>query len=374
MKYFLIIFLVIPVISFAQNVVHINNSEELESINFESNKTYLLKSGFVYEVSKPIRFSNLQNVTLTSSENENLPEIRYTGDEDSDLVYIRASRNIRIENLKLTGSFNNSIVHISGHYSTDAPPTNHTTIRNCEISKAFNGIRSLPYSTKCDTITIIDCNIHHLTDDGVFIADCDFVKVQGCHIWHVNLNWNKGRVNSGDCIHLTGNCSNWIIKNNVLDRRLTSNKFCFIYGNKGYLPVQGEIVGNTFYPPKDTIGGVGSAIYISESDYVKIDSNRFLSDGYQWGGKPGAIAHLEARQIDFSNNYINNLTRCYFTNRVKKANVENNTMQDCFGKFFYYFGELNALNNTFYNLKGWAYAAEGAGGVLIDINTIYESD
>lgn len=371
MKKYLLIFLLVPILSFNQDFVNIDNSEELKNMDFKSNTVYVLKSGTQFLVSKPIQFLNLQNVSLSSLKDEVPPEIIYSGDEDSDVIYIRASRNIKIENFKITGSYNNSIVHISGHYSKEAPKTHNITVNNCEMSQAFNGIRSLPYSTKCDTITINDCNIHHINDDGVFIADCNHVTVQDCHIWHVNLNWNKGRVNSGDCIHLTGNCSDWSIRNNELDRRLTSNKFCFIYGNKGYFPVHGEIVGNTFYPPKDTVGGVGSAIYISECDYVKIDNNQFSGKGYEWGGKPGAIAHLEARQIDFSNNNIENLTRIYFTKLVKKANATNNTMEDCFGKFFYYYGELNAIDNTFHNFKGWAYVAEGSKGTLNEKNTTY---
>jgi hypothetical protein len=372
MKKFLLIIIFFPFFLAAQQSFYIEDTETLENTVFASNNTYFIKSGQTYEPTKNIRISDVENVVITSFGDGSKPEIRFSSEMKDDVVYIRSSRKIQIENLKLFGNYENNIVHIAGHFIASEPHTNNITIKNCELAYGFNGVRSLPYNTKCDTITIQGCNIHHINDDGVFIVDCDNVTIEDSHIWHVNLNWNRGGINSGDCIHLVHDCDNWVIRNNILDRRFTSNKFCFIYGNGGYFPVNGEITGNTFYPPKDTVGGVGTCIYISPSEYVKIERNKFLGKGFEWGGKPGAIAFIETTEVDFEQNYIFNLTNARFTDKAKQVNLSNNLMENCFGMFFNYANRLNATGNTFYNFKGWAYVSgEHTGATFIDEDTRY---
>lgn len=372
MRPLILLAFMIPLIICSQNVIKIDNEEMLISTVFENNSTYLLKSNVIYNINKSVHISGKSNITIGSYGEGEMPIIQLTENAEGDVIVIRSSKNITIENLKLFGDYDHSIVHIAGHYITEGGICQNITVKNCEVAFGFNGIRSLPYKTKCRTINVINCNIHHVNDDGIFIVSCDDVTVDGCHIWHVNLYWNKGGVNAGDCIHLVNDCNNWKVRNNTFDRRLTSNKFCFIYGTNDYRPIYGELTGNTFYPPKDTVGGVGSAIYISTSDYVKIDSNIFLSDGYEWGGKPGAIAHIEATNVDFSRNYINHLTNCNFTTNVQKVTISENVLVDCFSFVFKYAHECFASDNTFYNLKGWAYVAgKNNNANLSDNNTIY---
>lgn len=364
--------LLVPFFTFGQKLVKINNSSELESVVFEDNTTYLLKAGEEYNLSKNIQILDVENVTIDSYGNGEPPFIKLNEGVEGDAIYIRACRNVTIKNLKVFGNFDNSVIHISGHFVKTANHTNNVTIRNCELSQGFNGIRSLPYQTKCDTINIISCNIHHTNDDGIFIMDCNDVTIDSCHIWHVNLAWLRGGPNSGDCIHLINNCNNWSVKHNLFDRRLTSNKFCFIYGTNDYKPMQGELIGNTFYPPKDTADSNGGCIYISFSEYVKIEDNKFFSDGYQWGGKPGGLAHVSAKSVDFNDNYIEGLTYCRFTPEVEKVNLFKNTFVDSKSVVFYYANECNATDNVFYNLKGWAYSAEKhLEAKLNDTNTVY---
>ncbi|MBN2174718.1 MAG: right-handed parallel beta-helix repeat-containing protein [Bacteroidales bacterium] len=362
----------LPLILIGQKTYYIENTETLEKIVFESNNTYFIKSGIIYEPSKNLRFSNVENITFRSYGGGEKPVIRFSNEMNEDVILIRASHHILIENLALYGNFKNNIVHIAGHYISDEPPTTNITIKDCEVAYGFNGVRSLPYRTLCDSIFIAGCDIHHIDDDGVFIVDCNYVSIENCHIWHVNLDWNRGGPNSGDCIHLVDHCNFWSIRNNVLDRRFTSNKFCFIYGNGSYLPVSGELIGNTFYPPKDTVGGVGTCIYISPSDHVKIEGNKFLGKGYDWGGKPGAIAFVESTEVDFEQNYIYHLTNALFTDKAKQVNVSGNLMENCFGMFFNYANNLIASGNTFYNFKGWAYVSgEYVEASLIDKDTRY---
>jgi hypothetical protein len=138
------------------------------------------------------------------------------------------------------------------------------------------------------------------------------------------------------------------------------------------MPVHGELIGNTFYPPKDTIGGTGSCIYISLSDSVKIEKNKFYSNGYQWGGEPGSIAHIECNRAEFRMNYIEGLTYCRFTPEVKKINLSNNIFVDSKSTVFYFENECVATGNTFYNLKGWAYlGGHNQNAKFTDTNTIY---
>ncbi|MBL7104904.1 MAG: cadherin domain-containing protein [Bacteroidales bacterium] len=337
--------LIYATLIFAQNVVYIDPTnqgdpgedgsiehpfDQWSDVTFVDGNMYLQKRGTVSALSSNISIDSHNNITIGAYGDGIPPEITYSG--SGNLISITRSSLCIVQDLKLSGELLNttSIVAISGHYLTGNVNTNNNSVINCELSGAWNGVRSLPYSTKVDTITVLNCNIHHMRETGVFIKHADCITVEGCNIWHMGLDWHLvGHTEDdahGNCVHIIGDCYDYLIKDNILDRRYTGNKFCFIYGNTGHTPVRGKVIGNIIYPPKDTVEANGGAgLYFSQSHYVEIAYNKFLGRGYEIGCTPVGVAHIEVDSVDFYYNLIDSVSGCNFVPRNDYANIYNNT-------------------------------------------------
>jgi hypothetical protein len=71
-------------------------------------------------------------------------------------------------------------------------------------------------------------------------------------------------------------------------------------------------------------------------------------------------------------NYSEGLTYCRFTPEVKKVKLAKNVLVDSKSTVFYFENECVATDNTFYNLKGWAYSGgHNQNAVFKDTNTLY---
>ncbi|MCD4791113.1 MAG: hypothetical protein K8R37_14050, partial [Bacteroidales bacterium] len=338
--------LIYATLIFAQNVVHIdptNQGDPLEDGSFDhpfdswsdiifvNNTTYLQKRGTISYSSSYIDINSKDNITMSAYGEGVSPEIIYSG--GGNLVAIGRSSHCTIENLKLTGDLDNttSLVAISGHWSSGGGVANNNTVINCELSYAYNGVRALPYQTDIDTISVINCNIHHIREDGVFIGHCDKITVKGCNIWHINLDWHlDGHTQDespGDCIQIGGDSDDFLIENNIMDRRYTGNKFCFIWNGAQYnQTATGKIIGNTFYPPKDTATGYsGGAIYLKQGSYVEIAYNKFIGRDYQWGGTPTELMHCEFQNVDFYYNLVDNISGLGSSMNCENYMIFNNT-------------------------------------------------
>lgn len=304
-------------------------------ISFADNTAYLQAAGTEFTLSGTMNIDNVDNVTIGAYGEGERPIINAQPGSDAAMVRVARASNTLIEGVALIGHLDTSPiagVHVSGHWSSGGAPTLNTTINDCEIAYVYNGIRGIPASTPIETITITNCDIHHINEDGAFIKHCPNITIEGCHMWHINLDWHlQGHLESqspGDCIHILGDCDNYLIKDNILDRRYTGNKFCFIYGNTHYTPeVSGRVIGNTMYPPKDTAtGNGGAAMYFSESGYVEVAYNRIIGRDYIYGGSAVSIAHMEVDSIDFYYNLMDSVVGCNFVMKNDYANVYNNTL------------------------------------------------
>ncbi|MCB2220084.1 MAG: cadherin domain-containing protein [Bacteroidetes bacterium] len=335
---------------FAQNIVYIdptNSGDPAEDgtqehpfdswgdFTLAENTTYLQKAGTEFQLSGTINIDNISNVTISSYGEGERPILNSNPGSNAAIIRVARASNTVVDGMALIGNLSNSPeggVFVSGHWSAGGDPTLNTVVNNCEIAYCYNGVRGVPASTPIETITVTNCDIHHINEDGVFIKHCENITIENCHMWHINLDWHiQGHLESqspGDCIHILGDCDNYLIKDNILDRRYTGNKFCFIYGNTSYTPsVSGRVIGNTMYPPKDTItSNGGAAMYFSESGYVEVAYNKIIGRDYEWGGTPVAIAHMEVDSIDFYYNLMDSVTGCNFVMKNDYANVYNNTL------------------------------------------------
>ena len=304
-------------------------------ISFTDNTTYLQAAGTEFTLVSTLDIDNVDNVTIGAYGDGPRPIIHSNPSTNAAMVRVARASNTVVDGLALIGNLANSPdggVFVSGHWSSGGAPTLNTTINNCEIANCYNGVRGIPAATPLETITITNCDIHHINEDGVFIKHTENITIENCHMWHINLDWHlEGHLEAqspGDCIQILGDCDNYLIKDNILDRRYTGNKFCFIYGNTHYTPeVSGRVIGNTMYPPKDTATGYGgAAMYFSESGYVEVAYNKILGRDYIYGGKPVSIAHMEVDSIDFYYNLMDSVSGCNFVLKNDYANVYNNTL------------------------------------------------
>ncbi|GAB4311654.1 MAG: hypothetical protein Kow00127_01700 [Bacteroidales bacterium] len=346
----LLLVLVYATLIFAQNIVYIdptNSGDPAEDGTVEhpfdswgdftlaENTTYLQKAGTVYQLSGTLNIDNINNVTIGAYGEGPRPVLQSNPASNAAIIRVARATNTVIDGLAIIGDLSNSPVagvFVSGHWSSGGAPTINTTINNCEIAYVYNGVRGIPASTLIETITITNTEIHHINEDGVFIKHVPNITIEGCHMWHINLDWHlQGHLESqspGDCIHILGDCNNYLIKDNILDRRYTGNKFCFIYGNTHYTPeVRGRVIGNTLYPPKDTVNGNGgAALYLSESGHVEIAYNKIIGRGYQWGGTPVTAAHIEVDSVDCYYNLIDSVSGLNFVMKNDFVNFYNNML------------------------------------------------
>jgi hypothetical protein len=331
---------------FAQNVVYIDPSttdpikngtidypfDSWQAFSIQSNTTYLTKRGTSFQLHvNRIEIDNKVNVTFGAYGVGDRPVV-YSRNSNAFMMMVKRSDNVVIRDLHFTRHPANTVspsgIYISGHNSGTTPTTN-TYIINCEISHCWGGVRGMPFSTGISNITVDSSIIHHIDDDGVFIVDCDNVTIKNSHVYKANLNfWKVGVTHNeapGDCIHLVNDCDNYLIQNNILDRSHTGNKFAFIYGNTGYRPVRGRVIGNTIYPPKDTIGdGGGSGMYFSSSQFVEIAYNKWIGRGYDT--EPVSAAHITPDTVLFYYNSLDSVHGVSFLMSIDYLKAYNNTL------------------------------------------------
>lgn len=268
-----------------------------KEFEFHSNNSYLQKRGTTADFAfLSIRYSepDMKNITLGAYGDESLPQPKIIGHHRDGIVAIGAN-NVIIENVHIIGEYlMTEGESISGCIHMGA--VNNIIIRNCEIERAFNGIRKLPYGHgQSAGLLVEDCHIHDIMDDGIFINRTHDVTIRGCHIERVNLEyWTGDQTEStapGDCIQLTHQCDNFLIENNILDKRTAGLKFCFIHNNVYDETNNGKIVGNTFYSPFNRPNGYpsGGALFLGKGDNIEITNNLFCGEGY-------GDVHVEIKQ------------------------------------------------------------------------------
>ncbi len=299
----LILALLYSAFIFAQNVVYIDptNSgdpgqngsvdhpyDKWNDFAIQSNTTYLQKKGTTYTVptysGAVITANNLDNVVIGTYGTGSKPIIQDPNGQVDRLVDIRLTQGFTIDGFDLIGApgVNGTGVGIQMQGSTNPSqrPCKNIHIYNCDIHSVGTGTWYIPYETPTSNMAIdfqlVNCNIYDLQDDGVFWVEVRNIRIEGCHIYDVAQNVGNG----GDGVHIVEQCENYLIKDNIIDRRGSVDKFCFISGcAAGCSTAWGTITGNTFYSPDDDPNWGGAAIYIGANRKCKIEYNKFLGGG-----------------------------------------------------------------------------------------------
>ena len=387
----LLVFL-FPIIIFAQNTVYINPDNINDpnqngttahpwalwsSVSIEDNTTYLVHKGTTTTLSSSIAINTNNNITIGTYGSGDDPVIHSEPGSESSMITIIRSSNIIIEGLNLIGNFDDAPtagVGISDHYITGI--SEDITVRNCEISYCYNGVRAIRYTDGIHKITIDNCNIHDIREDGVFIKICDSVTVRNSHFWRINMDWHLSghtqQLAPGDCVQLSGDCDDFLIENNIMDRRFTGLKFCFIHNGQDAAPHNsttnsGKIIGNTFYPPKDTVGApsAGGALFLRYGDNVEIAYNKFIGRNRMYSNSTGSIGQMAYDVNTFAYNLIDSVYIADFAYMTQVVNLYNNTFvgSDADGDFMI---KSNA-SDTYY--KNNIIAVASGKSAIIDWGT-----
>ena len=286
--WFLTLFLILiySVVLIGQNVVYIDPSNSgdpiqdgsvdhpfdnwEDDVSWQDNTTYLQKRGTQITNSEWLRIEGKYGVTIGAYGEGPKPIIQCFA--HFNVIDVASSSHTVIRDLELSGIISNTVagVGISGHWQANGTFAHNTKIINCDIHDTYNGIRALSYETNCDTVLVSGCTIYNSMSDGIYNSDADSITVVNTHIYKVNMGFHlmegghSQTVSAGDCIQLGKGVHSFTVRNCILDRRFTGNKFCFIYNTNGIITDGvGLLEGNTFYMPKDTIGDDGGAgLYI----------------------------------------------------------------------------------------------------------------
>lgn len=279
MKKITILLLLITQIIHAQNKVYIDPSEPLggdgtieNPLNMmpsvQSNTTYYLKSG-----------GELSLITISAIGKENITFTTYGGTErfkinasgtDGNKVFDCNSVNVVVENIEIDGNGERSPFQTMGTYVK----CDNILIRNCKFYDFVSGIRA--FSTT--NLTVENCEIFDIAEDGMFISHCDYVTLLNNNIYKVNqLFFSAGTSQKdapGDGIQLEP-VKNWTVIGNHIDRSDTGNKFAFIANNRDSAGAK-IFQNNVLTGPYDA-GSGGAIMYITgAADSVDISGNTFI--------------------------------------------------------------------------------------------------
>ncbi len=312
----LLLILIYTAFIFAQSTVYIDptNSgdpgqngsidhpfDQWADVTFVSGNTYLQKCGTTYVIGSQIYLLDKSHITLGSYDTGPKPIIhRLSG--TGDIIRIRRCQTIIIDGFELkgdldalstNGAWNANGVEASGSSLSTTAVNHDIQIRNCDIHQCYNGVRAIrannTWDWASDSLLVENCNIYNIDEDGIFFSYATYPMIIGCHFWDINMNWFKGVTAPGDAIQLTWGSKYWKINNNIVDRRTTAGKFAVIVSNLPSTTTPeyvGEFIGNTIYPPKDTVsrwpgdqtGGAG--LYLEGEYYVDIAYNKFIGRDY----------------------------------------------------------------------------------------------
>jgi len=321
-------------IIFAQNVVYINPENEGDpdengsyehpfsswkdlNLQTQSNFTYLQKRGTV-DTAWVTYFDSVSNVKCGAyGPGNTLPKIVTHSDNGAGhpnglFNVTNGAHHITIDSLHLSGvlgvSWYDPIlimgIKISGSNNPNADWPTNISITNCEIAYAGSGIITLKFQTGVDSLLIDNCKIHDIMAEGIFSPGAN-MTVRNCHLYRINMAWHYvGHTHGesgGDAIQMSpGNsmAGTVLIENNIIDRRETGNKFCFIYNDLDNVGEHNLIVRyNTFYPPKDTADDEGgAAMYLKKFDTAWIYGNKYIGRGYATTERPESVAQIQANK------------------------------------------------------------------------------
>ena len=352
--------------------------DDITDVSISSNTQYLFKRGTTMEITSTITIGTGVNyIKFSDYGTGSKPVIHKITPNSYNIRIAHSTTDIVIESIDIKGYthvYNGGVTN--GVYID--PGLNggikNILIKDCDVYNHGVAINSGYFGIEdqyIDSVSIINCNVYDCGLDGIFFRNTRYGLIEGCHIYDVNLYWHTSgsheeSPSGGDCIQITRGAYDFKIYNNILDRRSTGNKFCFIFGGyEQWMGVRGEIIGNTFYPPKDTTDDHGGGVFfISQhaTQYIKIERNYFCGRADNLGNKTfRGIGTMRADTTLFSYNIIDSISipgnipgqsgYCEY------AEVNNNTMVS--GGHTGIFDILTVSPNTYAEVKNNLTAGDG---------------
>ncbi len=309
--------------------------------NLQSNTAYLQKRGTTeYRSGSVVTIDGggLHDIKFGNYGTGERPVIVFNPGPNG--FYFKRTTRMVVDGLELYGNYDNNgnfsgqAIYLSGHTSGTVNTT-QITIQNCKIHRWGGGMALLDYSTKIDSITIDNCEIFHISEDGIF-GNVDNFTCKNSHIYKVNRKFHtighSQQQSGGDGIQINGD--NFLILNNIIDRSWTGNKFCFILGNAySRLGLSGKILWNTFIPPKDTIDDDGGCcIYMAYTAKVDVGYNTFVGTGFAPDRAAASVGVFFVDTVNFYYNVLDSMNKVIITDQPplsipdKEINVNNNTI------------------------------------------------
>lgn len=253
-----------------------------DDVTISSNNNYYMKKGTTFVATQGVGGTGsnsviVENVLFSTYGEGERPYIDFQGVHS--FFNFSGSKNLIIEGYKIENG-------PGGVISLGASGTrvaNNQTVRDCELIGGWRGINSEVWKTQYDAdisnILVENCIIHGQGGDGFFCkhneqSAYDGITIRNCHFYDQNQKWHYDPSHSdGDCIHILRG-TNFLIENNILDRRGTSNKFCVAWTGGVIGDEQGIVRNNILYSPyySNLVGS--NAVYFHQGlNYLEFDNN-----------------------------------------------------------------------------------------------------
>ncbi|MCB9014412.1 MAG: cadherin domain-containing protein [Lentimicrobiaceae bacterium] len=301
-----------------QNGTVSNPYSSWSQVSFANGNTYLQKRGTTFVTSGKLFLYQKSNITIGAYGEGARPLFYSTGGSGNKVVDLGFTQNCTVRDMEIASSGDaTTCVYFAGSTSYN------NTIDNCILRNSQWGFRA---TAGFDKLSLLNTEIHTTADDGVFIQDVTNVEISNCNIHDVNMNWYYvGQSQSqaaGDGIQLLGNCNNFIIHNNTIDRSNSGNKFAIIVNSTAPNTATGRITHNTITTPLLAPDG-GAGIYIGTGDNILVEHNTVQGE------------------LDGLYNHSTNLR--VLGNVFKNLPVGVNTLNSS--------SVCMIINNTFYNIR-----------------------
>lgn len=245
------------------------------------NTTYLFKRNTIIETSTGLgEFLNIENVRFGAYGFGNLRPIIRANAVSGNNFFILSVR--QYNNADLAERTNTKISGLAFHTVTPSLCNglrlgSNSSIENCYINGGVWGWREtgarVGDPNRIKNVSIKNSVIENTLDDGIFIQNVDNIEIDNVNVIKSNQNWAPGvsqSIASGDGIQLNG-VTKISIKNTLVDRSDTGNKFCIIISGV-FQTLDNYVIidNNTLKAPKKTDQG-GATLYISDIQDSELD-------------------------------------------------------------------------------------------------------
>ncbi len=352
-------------------------------ISIQNNTVYKQMRGTSETLATHVNIDNKDNVKITTYGDGERPYL-YQGTANTHIFRVNNSSHIEIEGFKLEMPIGagGGVISISAHGAGNSAYYNY--VRDCEIIGGWRGIDSevfkLEFDTEIGNLYIYDCHIYNQTSDGIFCktnqqSTYDTIVISRCNIHDVNLKWHTNQEDAdGDPVHLL-RCDNFLVEYNILDRRSTAKKFCFIWGGGVFGTEKGVVRYNTMYPPYQHPNASSNAIFITQGlDSLQLYGNKIIGRGYEPGQTAGATGLIRATYVNMSYNLVDNVGGIGVSHLYcDYADINNNTINFLdlgWGYLFGLGGDVVNMRNNIFMLPVGSNLTSINGGITYQENNI----